>query len=54
MATKSIDIPHNTSSGRFTKQRRIRKIFGKAPDYVGIYSLPLGKTFEISVFPISD
>jgi DNA-directed RNA polymerase subunit beta len=28
MATKSIDIPHNTSSGRFTKQRRIRKIFG--------------------------
>src|SRR6476469_5856896 len=28
MATKSIDIPHNTGSGRFTKQRRIRKIFG--------------------------
>ena len=32
----------------------IRKIFGKAPDFVGIYSLPLGKTLEISVFPISD
>lgn len=28
MATKSIEIPHNTSSGRSTKTRRIRKIFG--------------------------
>ena len=28
MATKAIDAPHNTSSGRLSKQRRIRKIFG--------------------------
>ena len=32
----------------------IQRIFGKAPDFVGIYSLPLGKTLGISVFPISD
>ena len=32
----------------------IRKIFGREPDFVGIYSLPLGKTLEIQPFPLSS